>query len=162
MFYGLTEAAMEPTGSSFAQSHFKIHPPNPELSAAKSVVDLCNTNLGVKVKLTDLAYAYRVPSKASITCRPIIVRFLNQRTRNAILSARKVLKNVATMNRVFINEHLTRTNSLIFAKARQLVKSKSLHSAWTRGGVTFVRQLEDPADKPKRITSLENLEKIAS
>lgn|SRR6218665_1201169 len=58
--------------------------------------------------------------------------------RNAVYFARKVLKNSSKSVPVYINEHLTRLNSEIFAKTKGLVKEKPLHSIWTREGLIYI------------------------
>lgn len=159
MIYGLTETANEPgPGNTQPSGHLQ----SPDHSTIQSVLNLCNIHLGMTVKDTDISYAYRVSSKSNIKHRPVVVRFVSRHIRNVVLSARKTLKNSTGMGTVFINEHLTKQNSLIFARARQLVKNKSLHSAWTRGGITFVRLSGDIGDKPKRIISVEDLENVMS
>src|SRR6218665_3665590 len=116
----------------------------------QAVLNLCNNHLGLKVSGSDVAYAFRIPANAKGGCRPVIVRFVNRKIRNMVYSSRKSLLDSSKKD---INEHLTKTNAQLYAKARGLVKEKKIASAWTSGGVVFIRQSESLNEKPKKITS---------
>lgn len=126
----------------------------------QAVLNLCNNHLGLKVSGSDVAYAFRIPANAKGGCRPVIVRFVNRKIRNMVYSSRKSLHDSSKKGSkgIYINEHLTKTNAQLYAKARGLVKEKKIASAWTSGGVVFIRQSESLNEKPKKITSQRSLD----
>lgn len=155
---GLPEIASAVPQAGSYWSTQRSSPPNE--SDIHNVVDLCNNKLGVKLSESDISYAYRIPGSSKNNQRPVVVRFVSRRIRNSILAARRTLKEQSGANRIFINEHLTKQNSLIFARARRLVREKVLHSAWTRDGMTFIRLTDSVSEKPSKIVSSKNLESI--
>ena len=158
VIYGLPETSNELPRTDTSRPFLRSSPT--EHSAVHSVLDLCNIQLGVKVSDSDISYAHRVPGSSRERYRPVIVRFISRRIRNSVLAARRALKDLAGSSRIFINEHLTKQNSQIFAGARKLVRERVLHSAWTRGGITFVRLSDADDEKPRKIASIKCLESI--
>src|SRR6218665_3562830 len=128
----------------------------------QAVLNLCNNHLGLKVSGSDVAYAFRIPANAKGGCRPVIVRFVNRKIWNMVYSSRKSLHDSSKKGskRIYINEHLTKTNAQLYAKARGLVKEKKIASAWTSGGVVFILQSESLNEKPKKITSQRSLDEF--
>jgi hypothetical protein len=63
---------------------------------------------------------------------------------------------------VYINEDLTKPVAELFHEARQLIKHKRLHSAWTTGGVLHVKKTEGRGERSVKITSLGELTSLAS
>ena len=59
---------------------------------------------------------------------------------------------------MYINEHLTRTNSELFAAGIKLFKDRKISSIWTRNGCVNIKRTE--MDRPFRISSLEDLNKF--
>lgn len=156
--YGLPDIAPQ-TGSSWSTIGNATY--SSDHSTVNSVLELCNVHLGLKINESDISFAYRVPGASGSKLRPVIVGFVSRRTRNAVLSARKALKNLADTGRIYINEHLTHLNSQIFAGARKLVREKKLHSAWTRGGLTYVHLSDATNVKPTKVISLKFLDSMA-
>lgn len=157
VIYGLPDIAHQtafawptPGSAILSKDHSTVH----------SVLELCNGHLGLKINESDISFAYRISGASGQKLRPLIVGFISRRTRNAVLSARKVLKNLTGMNRIFINEHLTQRNSQIFAGARKFVREKKLHSAWTKGGLTYVRLSDADDVKPTKVTSSKFLDSM--
>ena len=58
---------------------------------------------------------------------------------------------------VFINESLTPKQSEIYAEARKLMKTKSIHATWTRDGKTFLKDKVDAV--PTKIEEKDQLTK---
>ena len=158
VIYGLPEnATTMPQAGSYWSTQPSSSPNEPDIH---NVLDLCNNKLGVKLNESDISYAYRIPGSSKNNQRPVVVRFISRRIRNSILAARRTLKGQSGTNRIFINEHLTKQNSLIFAGARKLVREKVLHSAWTRDGMTFIRFTDAVSEKPRKIITTKSLESI--
>ena len=60
-------------------------------------------------------------------------------------------------SKIFINEHLTKPNSEIFARVRSLVKDKKFSLAWTWNGHVYFKKGENSG--PTRVHSLLDFEK---
>lgn len=136
------------------------------LSSEDAVLKLCNDVLGVSVSRSDISVAHRLvkrrrvaPSEASQsrpeTPAPLIVRFTNRRTRNAVFAARKLLAN--RMPGVYINEHLLPVRASLLKEARQLVKNKRLEGAWSSNGYVYIKLSNLPDSKPIRINDVKDL-----
>lgn len=155
---GLAEGLEEvvPVGSTkSAQSLYSA-----SQATVKKVKDLCVNEMGLKIEDTDISFAYRIPRFGKDVNRPVIVGFTSRRLRNLVYASRRVLQNrtADSATGVFINEHLTRTNAKIYAKARELMRAKKLTSTWTAGGQVFIRH--SPGEKPQKITSMKPLEEL--
>ena len=85
----------------------------------------------------------------------MLVTLSNRGIRDRIFRENKNLRKNAKM--VYINENLTPRRSLLFKKARDLVRSKNITAAWTTRGNIFVKETTDA--KPVKITREKNLEK---
>ena len=94
----------------------------------QAVVNCCNSKLGANISENDIQSSYRIPSKSGP--RPIIVTFTSKMVRDRVYALRKFLHKDRS-SKIFINDHLTKPNSEIFARVRSLVKDKKFSSAWT-------------------------------
>ena len=74
--------------------------------------------------------------------RDIIVKFATYNARHRLYSMRKELRTT-DMNRVFINEDLTRYRSKLLFDARSLVRCNKLKSAYSSDGKIFIRDHND-------------------
>ena len=126
-----------------------------------SVLTYLNDRLGLDVNKADIVSAYRIPRRKSGGHRPIIVRFATRRIRDMVYHARRQDKNARQSRNepVYINEHLTKSNAELFARARSLVRDKKITRAWTAGGLVYIRRSEQAGDKPERVTCPSDLEK---
>lgn len=120
-----------------------------------TVLDFFRKDLNVDVSAEDISTAHRLRAGARDSVRPIIVRFVNRKTRNKVFSAKSQLK--ATGKRIFINEHLTKSNADIFYEARKMVREKRIYAAWTRNGLVNVRFSADQNQRPVIIHSKNDL-----
>ena len=72
-----------------------------------SVLELINTQLQVKVSTYDISIVHRLRVKKSNKGPPpVIIRFTNMKTRDAVYKARRSLKTYE--HKVFVNEDLTK------------------------------------------------------
>ena len=120
----------------------------------QAVVNCCNSKLGANISENDIQSSYRIPSKSGP--RPIVVSFTSKMVRDRVYALRKSLHKDRS-SKIFINEHLTKPNSEIFARARKLVKDKKLSSAWTWNGHVYFKKGENSG--PIRVHNLLDLEK---
>ena len=120
----------------------------------------------VGVDLTDDAIdrSHRVGKKSATTTRdrPILVRLTSYRHKEALMKARRALKQIdgakivpsadwpplarnsgssatPASRKIFINEDLTRIRAHVAAKARQLKRDQRISDTWTRDGFIFVK-----------------------
>ena len=114
-------------------------------SVESTLIDFCQNSLGVKLSSSDISVAHRIRSGPKDKVRPIIVRFTNRRSRDAVYRSRKLL---GPDQKIYISEQLTKNASNLFYEARQLRTQKRLSSAWTKGGQVFVKFTSDPAVRP--------------
>ncbi|CAH2108788.1 unnamed protein product [Euphydryas editha] len=118
------------------------------------LVDLITKKIGVDIDARDIVSAERRGSKRASPGgdetkrpRPIIVRLTRRSVRDAVLKAARVRRGTDTNgiidgppSRLYINEHLTRTNRVLFYKAREEGRRLGWRYVWTRGGGVFVRR----------------------
>jgi hypothetical protein len=116
----------------------------------KAFLSLCNDTLGLPTTSADISVAHRLPSHGAGKSPSVIVRFTNRKARDAVYRAKRQLKNAAPA-KIFINEDLTKHVAGLFFTARSLIKQGRLASAWTNGGVLYVKLTKDPACKPTKI-----------
>ena len=106
--------------------------------------------------------AYRIPRGLKQKHRPIDIHFATHRVRDAIYRARRGLRDNShpSGGAIYINEHLTKGNTEIFARARSLMRDKRISKAWTMAGFVFIKHTNSEADKPRRILSLQDFAEI--
>lgn len=110
-------------------------------SVENNVLEFFQQSLGVHVHPQDISIAHRLKAGPRETVRPVIVRFVNRKVRDKILSSKSKLKNSNT--RVFISEHLTKNSSDLFYAARRSVREKKIFSAWTHNGQVVIKRNEN-------------------
>jgi len=124
----------------------------------KTVLKLFNDQLKVSVTPADISIAHRLRKRgggSTVNSGPpaAIIRFTNRKIRDKVFNARRVLRNVGA--RIFINEDLNSSTNKLFFQACQLVKFRSIYSAWSYTGFVFIK--ETSTSRPKRITSSTDL-----
>ncbi|CAG9568061.1 unnamed protein product [Danaus chrysippus] len=115
--------------------------------------------LGMALDSRDIVSAERVGPRRLLTSseehsrpRPVIVRLARRSLRDDIIKAARVRRGTDTTGvtdgnptRVYINEHLTRVNRLLFYKAREEGKRHGWRFVWTREGRIHMRRETDTA-----------------
>lgn len=129
-----------------------------EKEAINSTLRLCTETLGLSLTENDISTAYRLPKKSIEKHRPLVATFASLQIRNLVIKSRTQLRKT----RIYINDHLTPDNALLFAKARALVKEGKASSTWTAGGWVFLQTTTDQGHKPTKITSIQDLTKLTS
>jgi hypothetical protein len=152
MIHGIEES-VSPSESNEPGGNRSIPRTNEE--ASQATLAFCNSHLGVAVTEADISTAFRLQRKGKDKSRPILVKFTSQRVRNLVYAARLSLRTKSPQHStpIYINEHLTRQNAQLYAKARSLVNQKKVISAWTSAGHVFIRLPEAEGAKKVKISS---------
>ena len=120
------------------------------------ILKCCNSKLGVAVSENDISAGFRIPGIKNAP-RPIVVTFTSKSIRDKVHISRKLLRKQDGGPRIYINEHLTKGSSGLFAKGRALLREGKIASVWTLNGNVYVKRIE--SDRPSRISSMEDLQK---
>ena len=129
-------------------------------NASASVASSANTEIGA-VSLEQQIHSFLTSKGISLdlntieTCHPlprgkekdkpaILIRFVNQKHKLALMNQRKNLKGSAA----YLNDHLTRRNAEISKHARLLRKCKQIENTWVKGCRIYVKPL-GPPDRAK-------------
>ncbi|CAH2104642.1 unnamed protein product [Euphydryas editha] len=122
------------------------------------IVDLITTKLGVKLDERDVVYVERLGPRPPYTVtgesprpRSIVVRLVHRAVRDKLLRAARVRRGADTSDfdldfepaRFYINERLTRSNRLLFHKAREEGRQNNWRYIWTRNGRIYARHNKD-------------------
>lgn len=108
-------------------------------------LNFCANRLGVVVQPEDISACHRLRKLPGSKHPPIIIRFTNRKARSAVLAARRRLQppsdkgTSSITERIYINEHLTKLTSRLFADARKMVKSGRINQTWTYNGRVTVK-----------------------
>ena len=126
---------------------------------------------GVDVAEGDIEACHPLPIPANTKARlekenkivgpdPIIVRFVNRKSKVSLMKQWKRLQGT----KVYLNDHLTKANAVLAARARQLRRDSKIKNTWTRDCNIYV-QTNGPPEKSKILVirsaaDLSQLEKI--
>ncbi|XP_044759186.1 uncharacterized protein LOC123316934 [Coccinella septempunctata] len=127
---------------------------NVPYKSGENLIEMVNSigsSMGVQVEPRAIDYVTRVPTSVKDKHKNIIVRFSNKNDRdNFLANYRKkratmgsthagiTVSNVA--DRLYINEHLTLADKIIFKQARELAKHKGYKYVWTHNGNVLIRR----------------------
>lgn len=115
----------------------------------KNMVGTIFSKLRFNIQMTYID-CYRIGKKKENTCRPIVVVVFNVGLKNVIIRDKRSMKlSCANFSNdgvlwgneeqlIYIDEHLTRDNHLLFMLSRKL-KQHRFKFVWTRNGRVFVR-----------------------
>lgn len=131
--------------SNYAQAVVGTSNSNTEHSSVTEdlVLDLFQSTLNLDIQPGDISICHRLPKGDRQEHAPIIVRFTSRKARNAVLAAKKKLRHESS-RKVYINEHLTRQSSKLYATARRLLKEKKVSQVWTKNGQVMIKLLSGP------------------
>ena len=82
----------------------------------KVFIDFCANQLDVLVSPGDIFICHRLPKTPKAVHPSLLVRFTKRKKKLEILRARKKLREAHSS--IFLNEHLTKTASAVFAETR--------------------------------------------
>lgn len=158
VIHGLPESSPASTSESTSKPTFTQY----HQAAIRDALEFFTTRLQVPVAEIDISFAHRIPNKNKGAPRPLIIGFVGRRVRDTVFAARKILwhSSSSKSSSIYINEHLTRSNSVIFARARRLLKDKKIYSTWTSGGTVLLKLSDSPNEKPTKIISLQQLDDL--
>jgi hypothetical protein len=146
--------------------------PEPEKETAtdceKTVLKLFHQNLGLThIEARDLDAVHRLGRKKKSDVdvngdkgRGIIVRFVSRRTRQEVISKRRLLKKTPgqTTKAVTITEDLTKNNYILYSRARGADCAKE---CWTSMGKVFIKTKSGSTVRLRSLTDLAQLEEAA-
>src|SRR6218665_2597184 len=133
-------------------------------AAARDAMDFITTRLLVPITNRDISIAYRIPTKTKGP-RPMFIGFARRMVRDEVFATRRSLwqssdSSGSKTSAIYVNEHLTQSNSLIYAKTRQMKKGKRINSTWTSGGNVFIKRSDSSDEKPTKVNSLQQLDNL--
>lgn len=123
----------------------------------------CADRLGVNICHEDISVCHRLKKLHAVQHPPVIVRFTSRKARAAVLAARNKLRpsrsigNASSTVPVYINEHLTKRTSQLFAEARKVMKAKRINKTWTYNGRVVVKLRDETIRTINSLTELESL-----
>ena len=119
-------------------------------------------NLNIQVSPNDIEACHRLNAESENAPKRTIVRFVNRKFVNQLLSKRKALKSKKLdkiglhRHRLYLNENLCSYYYKIWKKARLLFKHGLITRFWTYNGIPYVKVSEND-DHPIQLSSMEKL-----
>jgi len=107
----------------------------------KVILELCNNELQLDLKSSDIEVAYRMKGARAGDSRPVLVKFLSRKVRDTVYNHRRRLKHIKD-SKIFISENLTKNASELFYEARKMQREKRLFGCWSASGNIFVKRTE--------------------
>lgn len=107
------------------------------------------TILDVTINEFDVIAIHRLPSRNRSEIPQIIVRMLNHDKKNKLIYNARNIKPTTegitegTSNPICINDHLSKANSYILKRAKELKKSGLIKFAWVKNYKIYVRERDD-------------------
>ncbi len=109
---------------------------------------------GIEVDLNNIEACHPLPRRNDGNTSAIIMRFVNRKHKSALLKQGRKLKGT----NVFINEHLTKRNSDIARKARNLKKQGKIQSTWTNNCKVLIKLNRTP--EQAKVVVIRNMEDL--
>ena len=100
-------------------------------------INFVKNQLNIDIDPYDVVAIHELPNKNKDIYKTI-VKFHFHETKSKIFKNIKKLKDT----NIYINDHLTKYNSEIFYKARNLLKYSKIKYCWTVNGITFIKKTE--------------------
>ena len=136
-----------------------------------SVLELLNDELHANIKPSDISVMHYLPRKIAAKAKPnvakqkdIIVRFTNRKAKNAVMAKKSNLKKRKEEGkpRIFISDHLTKSNSELFYQSRELRRKKMINNTWTYNCKVFIRTNGNTPEEHRviPITNIADLEQF--
>lgn len=113
-----------------------------------NIVASLATALNMSIPTEQVRSAHRVAAVKSDRPRNIIVQLATRRLRDDIIAAARVRRSLTTQSlqlsvpvqSIYVNEHLTLANKILYAKVRAAKKQKGYEHAWIRNSKIYVRK----------------------
>lgn len=106
---------------------------------AQNFIQTINQRMETAYSVQDILDIHSMRPKSTNSANDgtnIVVRFNNRRTRDEIYFKRKFLKG----SKIFINEHLTASNSKLFKAARDARSQHRIDNTWTKNCKIFIKK----------------------
>lgn len=107
------------------------------------------------IRMSEIASIHRVPHADQTNSRPknIIVKFASRLLRDNVVSAYRAVKGLDTTklsmagspHKIFVNEHLTLKNKLLFRQCREIARKHEYKYVWVKHGTILVRKSDTAA-----------------
>ena len=118
-------------------------------------INFVKNQLNIDIDPYDVVAIHELPNKNKDIYKTI-VKFHFHETKSKIFKNIKKLKDT----NIYINDHLTKYNSEIFYKARNLLKDSKIKYCWTVNGITFIKKTE--SSEKEKILNLSDFNSILS
>ncbi len=110
----------------------------------KELSKIVEEKVEFKLKAGDILEMKRLGKKRELKRRSVIVKFKNKEIKQQIREERKKLIELGNPAKsLYLNDSLTKYRQQLLYSARQLVKQRRLHSAWSQYGNILVRKSEN-------------------
>lgn len=133
-----------------------------------NIIERLGEAIKYPIRASDMITVHRVPHAESKNPRPknVIVKFTNKVTRDNVISAYRAVKGLdstklsinGSPTTIYINEHLTLSNKLLFRQCREAAKKQEYKYVWVKHGTILVRKSDTSHVLP--IRSPQDLAKI--
>ena len=97
----------------------------------------CKILLNVPLNDLEITAVHDLPKWKNGT-QPVIVQLLSPDKKNALMRKHAMLRG----SKVYVNDHLSQTNSDLFREARRLKKDNNVFSAWIMNCKIFIKKSE--------------------
>ena len=131
-------------------------PQLPGQSCTGAALHIINDVLEVPMGEDDIERCHYLGKANAKGFRPLIVKFKSYKSKAAVFTAKKKLKN--NPGKIFISEDLTKKNHEIVQKLVQLRKDTSIDSFWTNDGKINVKVYE--MSLPARVGSISDVDQL--
>ena len=104
-----------------------------------NILDFAKNKLKIELDTTDILTVHTMKTNNQNRKGTCTVRFANREARDKFYQGRSELYADKQQNRIYINEHLTQKNAMLYREARQLKKLGKVTHAWIRNCRVLVR-----------------------
>lgn len=118
-----------------------------------SLVEQLGAVIKVPIPAAQVTSAHRVPHASQNNPRPknVIVKLASRILRDNVIAASRLMKGrltsdhlsiQGTVHNIYVNEHLTLQNKLLFRSVREEAKNNNYKHVWVKHGVILVRKTD--------------------
>lgn len=135
---------------------FGVEDANKAESVAETVewvLGICNETLKVNVTDNDIDIAHRMGAFQTNGIRPIIVKFLSRRCKNAVIKARRILARSG----IVITEDVAKE---VYDLQKEVYKHEDVTNSWTNEGVVFALLTNKSVVKVRNNEDLKDLKSL--
>ncbi|XP_063630402.1 uncharacterized protein LOC134801735 [Cydia splendana] len=123
----------------------------------RQIVHVISNKLGIQLDPLEVDDVKRVGARREgeqQRPRPVILTFIRRAPRDQLLKAARVRRGLTSdtleipgpATRVYLNEHLSKPNRILFSKARKLGAELRFKYTWTSNGNIFMRRTDTSCD----------------